>query len=191
MTLTAKVIILLAIVIALLVVIWIGRRTSRDLKPKNTDENPWDHLSSEKEDTVQKLTEVLTEAAKPDPNHVPKPRGATKKGSFSIEGNKSMSLDQFHDIVCNIKPGEEIGFVPYEGRLCGVYGEFFVGTPYRYNKEKELMRRISEGEEMFAMCTYNRSWYGDKKDIMFFELAVEYEFGPKETNTIAQEIDKS
>jgi len=52
------------------------------------------------------------------------------------------------------------------------------------------MRCIQEGEEMFAMFTMNRSWSGDKKNIMFIELYIAYEFGPKETNSIAQKIEK-
>ncbi len=188
----SEILIVLAIGLVLTVlIIWSARSKSKSNqkpKPKLPKEDPWDHLSSEKEDTIKKISEILTENNKPDPNRIVQPRGSTMRGSFGIEGNRTMSYAEFTDIVCKIKEGEEIEFAPYEGRLCGLYGNLFIGTPYEYSKEKEMMRRLNNEEELWAMCTANRSYFVMEKKHMSFIIDVTYEWGPTKDNQIAKEI---
>jgi tetratricopeptide (TPR) repeat protein len=110
-------------------------------------------------------------------------RSSYKKGEFGLLGDWTMSLEFFQNVACKIKEFEDLTLVPepsnqYDSKAIRVYHkDDFIGfVPKAYSKKSELFNRLWGGEQVYAFCGHNDSWYGDKKDKKFFNIWVQYKF---------------
>jgi hypothetical protein len=191
-------IIALAVLFTVTIVIIIIVKNNRS---RSEQENTLQSKTSKKE--MERLIRALDEERKNTPSQAPSkeysgiqkdipkaPNTPPKKymmGGFDLMGDWNMSLDKFNNVIRSIKEGEEFSLQinvrnEYDAKAIRVLykGDFIGFVPKAYTKKGELFNRLQNNEQVYVTCGGNRSWYGDQKQKMFFDLYINYEFVDEE-----------